>query len=43
MAHDKKAIGGKLRLVLPTGPGRAMLVEDPGRTVIVAGIEAIRA
>lgn len=43
MAHDKKAIAGRLRLILPTGPGMATVVEGPDRAVVVAGIDAIRA
>lgn len=43
MAHDKKAQGGRLRLVLPIGPGRARVVEDPPRDVVLAGIQAMRA
>jgi len=43
MAHDKKAMGGKMRLVLPIGPGRARVVESPPRAVVLAGIDAMRA
>ena len=43
MTHDKKVLKGKLRLVLPTTPGVAAVVEDPPRSAIVAGIDAIRA
>jgi 3-dehydroquinate synthetase len=43
MAHDKKVMGGILRLVLPTGPGRAALFADPPRQAVLAGLQAIRA
>lgn len=41
MAHDKKVEGGKLRLVLPVGPGRATVVEDPAEDAVAAGIAAM--
>jgi 3-dehydroquinate synthetase len=43
MAHDKKVRGSKMRLILPTGPGRAKVVADPPLKAVMAGIEAIRA
>lgn len=43
MAHDKKVIGGKLRLVLPVSLGRSVVVEDPDPGAVRAGLEAIRA
>lgn len=43
MGHDKKAVGGVLRLVLPTGTETAALVTDPSPDAVDAGIEAIRA
>jgi 3-dehydroquinate synthase len=47
MAHDKKASGGVLRLVLPdasdgSGLGRARVVEGPPPHAVAAGIDAIR-
>ncbi|MFT5422694.1 MAG: 3-dehydroquinate synthetase [Phycisphaerales bacterium] len=42
MSHDKKARGGSLRLVLPTSAGTAVVVEDPSRDAIFAGLDAIR-
>lgn len=43
MAHDKKVVGGKLRLVLPTSLGRSRVVDDPPESCVRAGIDAIRA
>ena len=43
MGDDKKVASGKLRLVLPSGPGRCRVVLDPPREAILAGIAAIRA
>jgi 3-dehydroquinate synthase len=43
MAHDKKVLGGRLRLVLPTAPGRTAVVADPPKSAVVAALEAIRA
>ncbi|MFG0307475.1 MAG: 3-dehydroquinate synthase family protein [Phycisphaerales bacterium JB040] len=43
MGHDKKTIGGTLRLVLPTAPGVARVVEDPPPDAVHAGLDAIRA
>jgi 3-dehydroquinate synthase len=42
MAHDKKAIGGVQRLVLPAAPGRAGTVRTPPRDAVSRGIERIR-
>ncbi len=43
MGHDKKALGGRLRLVLPTGRGVARLVTEPATGAVEAGLAAIRA
>jgi len=43
MAHDKKVEGGKLRLVLPVGPGRAGVVEGPSEDAVLAGVVAMLA
>jgi 3-dehydroquinate synthase len=43
MHHDKKVLAGRLRLVLPTAPGRATVVADPPQAAVIAGIDAIRA
>lgn len=43
MLGDKKVRGGRLRLVLPMGPGRVRLVEDPPTGAVDAGWRAIRA
>jgi 3-dehydroquinate synthase len=42
MAHDKKSREGRLRLVLPTGPGRAAVVEGPSPEAVARGIASIR-
>ncbi len=42
MLHDKKVAGGRLRLVLPIGPGRAEVVDDPPVAAVRAGLDAIR-
>ncbi len=42
MGHDKKAMGGAMRLVLPVGGGRAMVVANPAREGVAAGLAAIR-
>ncbi|RMH28172.1 MAG: 3-dehydroquinate synthase [Planctomycetota bacterium] len=42
MGADKKAAGGKLRLVLPEGRGRCRVVTNPDETAVAAGIDAIR-
>jgi 3-dehydroquinate synthase len=43
MAHDKKVSGGRLRLILPAAPGRVAVSNDPPRSAVVAGMQAIRA
>lgn len=42
MRHDKKAAGGKLRLVLPCGEGRCEVVAAPEDEVLHEAIDAIR-
>lgn len=42
MMDDKKVAGGKLRLVLPRGAGRCVVVEGPERGVVAAGWGAVR-
>jgi 3-dehydroquinate synthetase len=42
MMHDKKVRGGRLRIVVPTGPGTAEVVESPPEDVVRAGIDAMR-
>lgn len=42
MKKDKKVMGGKLRLVLPVGVGRAEVVVDVGAGAVEAGIGVIR-
>jgi 3-dehydroquinate synthase len=42
MRHDKKAAGGKLRLVLPRGEGRCEVVAAPGEDVLHEAIDAAR-
>ncbi len=43
MSHDKKAQGGRLRLVLPVSLGRSIVVDDPDIAAVRAGLAAIRA
>lgn len=43
MAHDKKSSHGRLRVVLPSGPCEARVIEDPDPAWLRAGIAAIRA
>jgi len=43
MSHDKKHIGGKIRLVLPCGHGKARIVENPDESAVRGAIESIRA
>lgn len=43
MHHDKKVLGGQLRLILPTGPGTCAVVPAPADDVLHEAIEAIRA
>ncbi|HLO39506.1 MAG TPA: 3-dehydroquinate synthase family protein [Phycisphaerales bacterium] len=44
MSHDKKVVGGKLRLVLPVGaaPGTSMVVENTPASDIVQAWQAVR-
>jgi 3-dehydroquinate synthetase len=42
MSHDKKVVGGRLRLVLPTTLGSARVVVDPPVAAVRAGVDAIR-
>jgi 3-dehydroquinate synthetase len=41
MAHDKKTLAGRLRLILPTAPGHAAVFTDPALQAIQSGIRAI--
>ncbi|MCL4220448.1 MAG: 3-dehydroquinate synthase [Phycisphaerales bacterium] len=41
MASDKKSIAGAMRLVLPTGRGRASVVQSPEPTAVIRGIASI--
>lgn len=41
MGHDKKVLGGRLRLILPTAPGRATVVSDPPREAVEQGIHTL--
>jgi len=43
MSHDKKHIGGKIRLVLPCGIGQSRIAENPEPSTVCAAIETIRA
>ncbi len=43
MGHDKKVLGGKLRLIVPEGAMTARVVVDPARSAVVAGWRGIRA
>jgi 3-dehydroquinate synthase len=43
MHHDKKVLGGRLRLILPTAPGRAAVIADPPQAAVITAIDAIRA
>lgn len=43
MLDDKKTSAGRLRLILPTGVGRAEVFEDPDPGVVRAGLAAIGA
>ncbi len=42
MAHDKKALGGSMRFVLPVGPGSAKTVLTPPLNAVKKGLDAIR-
>lgn len=43
MFHDKKVSSGRLRLVLPAGPARAAVLDDPPRETVARAIDALRA
>jgi 3-dehydroquinate synthase len=43
MGSDKKASGGRLRLILPDGRGRCRIVTNAEPDAVIAGIDAIRA
>ncbi|MBX3351326.1 MAG: 3-dehydroquinate synthase [Phycisphaeraceae bacterium] len=43
MMHDKKVAQGKLRLIVPTGPGRCTIIPDAPHEAAIAGLDAIRA
>lgn len=42
MGHDKKAAGGTLRVILPDGLGRCMIVSDADAGALRSGIDSIR-
>lgn len=42
MMDDKKVSGGKLRVILPLGDGRCVVVEGPDRGVVEAGWGGVR-
>lgn len=41
MSHDKKATGGRMRLILPTRDHACRVVADPPQQAILAGIDGI--
>ncbi len=43
MIDDKKTVGGRLRLIVPTGAGQARVVQDPPDSAVRAGLAAIGA
>ncbi len=43
MGHDKKVMGGRLRLIVPESAMTARVVVDPARGAVVAGWQGIRA
>jgi 3-dehydroquinate synthase len=43
MAHDKKTLGGRLRLILPVGGWRCKVVADPPAGAVRAAVESIGA
>ena len=43
MSHDKKHIGGKIRLVLPCGIGQSRIAENPEQAAVRAAIDSLRA
>lgn len=42
MSHDKKALGGTMRVIVPTSPGQARVVQTPPLDALRAGIDALR-
>jgi 3-dehydroquinate synthetase len=42
MSHDKKVVGGRLRLVLPTSPGQAGIFNNPPAEVVLKAIDSLR-
>src|SRR5690606_23661830 len=42
MAHDKKAAGGRMRLVVPLAGAQATVIDEPEAWAIEAAIDAIR-
>ena len=42
MSHDKKAAGGALRVILPEGLGRCVIISDAPKESLEAGLVAIR-
>lgn len=42
MLDDKKVTGGRLRLVLPTSPGRVAVVDDPPADAVAFALDSIR-
>ena len=43
MGHDKKVVGGTLRLVLPTGPGTARVVDGPDADAVLDALRFVGA
>jgi len=43
MGHDKKVVGGTLRIIVPGADSTARIVRGPTEDVLFAGIDAIRA
>jgi len=43
MSHDKKVLGGVLRLVLPCDGGTCKVMDNPDRPIVLAAIDSIRA
>ena len=42
MGHDKKVAGGRIRLILPTEPGRVRVVEGPDESAVLSAWNALR-
>ena len=42
MQHDKKALGGKVRMVLPTGDGRVELFDDIAEAEVLHAVEYLK-